>query len=100
MKKKRSHWDIFPEELFQGLRIILPVTFGGIYHYPNRSDDGDRCILCSHITGADGNTRHGRLPGRRHNYFRCGTSCHAATDGSAGRHLFRKFPQGSKRVSR
>ena len=30
MKKKNSHWDIFPEELFQGLRTILMVTFGGI----------------------------------------------------------------------
>ena len=30
MKKKKSHWDIFPEELFQGLRTILMVTFGGI----------------------------------------------------------------------
>ena len=29
-KKKKSHWDIFPEELFQGLKVILPVTFGGI----------------------------------------------------------------------
>ena len=29
-KKKKSHWDIFPEELFAGLKIILPVTFGGI----------------------------------------------------------------------
>ena len=30
MKKKKSHWDIFPEELLQGLRTILMVTFGGI----------------------------------------------------------------------
>ena len=30
MKKKKSHWDIFPEELFQGLILILPATFGGI----------------------------------------------------------------------
>ena len=30
MKKKKSHWDIFPEELFQGLKLILPATFGGI----------------------------------------------------------------------
>ena len=29
-KKKKSHWDIFPEELFQGLKLILPATFGGI----------------------------------------------------------------------
>ena len=29
-KKKKSHWDIFPEELYQGLKFILPVTFGGI----------------------------------------------------------------------
>ena len=28
--KKRNRWDIFPEELFQGLRVILMVTFGGI----------------------------------------------------------------------
>ena len=30
MKKQKSHWDIFPEELFQGLKLILPATFGGI----------------------------------------------------------------------
>ncbi len=30
MKKKKSHWDIFPEELFQGLKLILPATVGGI----------------------------------------------------------------------
>ena len=30
MKKKKSHWDKFPEELFQGLKLILPATFGGI----------------------------------------------------------------------
>ena len=30
MKKKKSHWDISPEELFQGLKLILPATFGGI----------------------------------------------------------------------
>ena len=28
--KKRNRWDIFPEELFQGLRVILMITFGGI----------------------------------------------------------------------
>ena len=28
--KKKNRWDIFPQELFQGLRIILMVTFGGI----------------------------------------------------------------------
>mgnify|MGYP001243672313 CR=1 FL=1 len=30
MKKRKSHWDIFPEELFQGLKVILYITFGGI----------------------------------------------------------------------
>ena len=27
---KRNRWDIVPQELFQGIRIILLVTFGGI----------------------------------------------------------------------
>ncbi len=26
----KNRWDIFPEELFQGLKLILPATFGGI----------------------------------------------------------------------
>ena len=26
----KNRWDIFPEELFAGLKVILPVTFGGI----------------------------------------------------------------------
>ena len=29
-KMKRNRWDIFPEELFKGLKIILMITFGGI----------------------------------------------------------------------
>ena len=28
--KKRNRWDIFPEELFKGLKIIMMITFGGI----------------------------------------------------------------------
>ena len=27
---KRNRWDIFPQELFQGLKLILMITFGGI----------------------------------------------------------------------
>jgi hypothetical protein len=27
---KRNRWDIFPHELFQGLKLILFITFGGI----------------------------------------------------------------------
>ena len=27
---KRNRWEIFPQELFQGLKVILMVTFGGI----------------------------------------------------------------------
>jgi hypothetical protein len=27
---KRNRWDIFPQELFQGLKLILFITFGGI----------------------------------------------------------------------
>ena len=27
---KRNRWDIFPEELYQGLKIILPFIVGGI----------------------------------------------------------------------
>ena len=27
---KRNRWDIFPQELFQGLKVILSITFGGI----------------------------------------------------------------------
>ena len=26
----KNRWDIFPEELFKGLKLILPATFGGI----------------------------------------------------------------------
>ena len=26
---KRNRWDIFPQELFQGLKLILMITFGG-----------------------------------------------------------------------
>ena len=27
---KRNRWDIFPQELFQGLKLIFLITFGGI----------------------------------------------------------------------
>ena len=27
---ERNRWEIFPQELFQGLKVILMVTFGGI----------------------------------------------------------------------
>jgi hypothetical protein len=30
MSKKRQRWEIFPQELFQGLKMILMITFGGI----------------------------------------------------------------------
>ena len=30
MSKKRQRWEIFPHELFQGLKMILMITFGGI----------------------------------------------------------------------
>ena len=41
---KRNRWEIFPQELFQGLKVILMVTFGGIaflfgalkYPYPGK----------------------------------------------------------------
>ena len=30
MSKKRQRWEIFPQELFQGLKMILMITVGGI----------------------------------------------------------------------
>ncbi len=30
MSKKRQRWEIFPQELFQGVKMILMITFGGI----------------------------------------------------------------------
>ena len=61
MRKKKSHWDIFPDELFAGLKIILPVTFGGIALFvggwKSRASSGYKCTCRCLVKVSDANAQ-------------------------------------------